>query len=34
MSKRDDQISLVDMLNHAKEAVDLLGGASLDDLDR
>ena len=33
MSKRDDQISLVDMLNHAKEAVDLLGGASLDDLE-
>ena len=32
MSKRDDQISLVDMLNHAKEAVDLLGEASLDDL--
>ena len=33
MSKRDDQISLVDMLNHAKEAVDLLGEASLDDLE-
>ena len=33
MSKRDDQISLVDMLNHAKEAVDLLGGANLDDLE-
>lgn len=32
MSKRDDQISLIDMLNHAKEAVDLLGEASLDDL--
>ena len=32
MSRRDDRISLVDMLNHAGEAVALLGEASLDDL--
>ena len=32
MSKRDDRIILVDMLDHAREAFDLLGDASLDDL--
>ena len=32
MSKRDDRISLVDMLIHAREAVDLLGEASADEL--
>ena len=32
MSKRDDRVSLVDMLIHAKEAVDLLGEASADEL--
>ncbi len=32
MSRRDDQISLVDMLNHAREAVALLGEAGPDDL--
>ena len=32
MSRRDDRISLVDMLNHAREAVALLGEAGPDDL--
>ena len=32
MSKRDDGVSLVDMLIHAREAVDLLGEASADEL--
>ena len=32
MSGRDDRASLVDMLNHAEEAVVLLGEASLNDL--
>ena len=32
MSKRDDTVFLVDMLNHAREAVELLGNTSLDDL--
>ena len=32
MSKRDDRVSLVDMLIHAREAVDLLGEASADEL--
>ena len=32
MSKRDDPIALLDMLAHAKEAIDLLGDASLDGL--
>lgn len=32
MSRRDDRVSLVDMLNHAEEAVVLLGEASLSDL--
>ena len=32
MSKRDDRVSLVDMLIHAREAVDLLGEASEDEL--
>lgn len=32
MTKRDDTVFLVDMLNHAREAVELLGDASLDDL--
>ena len=34
MSRRDDAVFLVDMLNHAREAVDLLGKASLDELKR
>lgn len=32
MSRRDETVFLVDMLNHASEAVELLGSASLDDL--
>ena len=32
MSSRDDAVFPVDMLNHAREAVDLLGDASLDEL--
>lgn len=32
MSKRDDRVSLVDMLIHAREAVDLLDEASADEL--
>ena len=32
MSRRDDRISLVDMLNHAREAVALLGEAGPNDL--
>ena len=32
MSRHDDRVSLVDMLNHAEEAVVLLGEASLNDL--
>ncbi|MXY82453.1 MAG: DUF86 domain-containing protein [Gemmatimonadetes bacterium] len=32
MSRRDDRVSLVDMLNHAEEAVVLLGEASLSEL--
>ena len=32
MTRRDDTVFLVDMLNHAQEAVELLGNASLDDL--
>ena len=32
MSRRDDRVSLVDMLLHAREAVALLGGTSLNDL--
>lgn len=32
MSRRDDRVSLVDMLNHAREAVVLLGEASLNDV--
>ena len=32
MSRRHDRISMVDMLNHAREAVDFLGDASPDDL--
>ena len=27
MSRRDDRVFLVDMLNHAREAVELLGNA-------
>ena len=34
MSRRDDRVFLVDMLNHAREAVELLGIASLDKLKR
>ncbi len=30
MTKRDDQVSLVDMLIYAEEAIDMLGDASLD----
>ena len=33
MSKRDDRVSLVDMLVHATEAVDLLGRAGREDLE-
>lgn len=32
MSKRDDSISLNDMLSHASEAIQLLGSASVHDL--
>ena len=32
MSRRDDTVFLVDMLNHASEAVELLGNASSTDL--
>lgn len=32
MSRRDDTVFLVDMLNHAREAVELLGNTRLDDL--
>ena len=32
MSRRDDRVSLVDMLIHAKEAVVLSGETSLNDL--
>ena len=32
MSRRDDAVFLVDMLNHAREAVELLGNASANDL--
>jgi hypothetical protein len=34
MSRRDDRVSLANMLNHAREAVDLLGTASLEELAR
>jgi len=34
MSKRDDRVSLKDMLGHAREAVDLLGDASREELGR
>ncbi len=30
MTKRDDQVSLVDMLIYAEETIDMLGDASLD----
>lgn len=33
MSKRDDRVSLVDMLVHATEAVDLLGRSGREDLE-
>jgi len=32
MSKYDDQVSLKDMLSHAREAVELLGGSSREEL--
>ena len=32
MSKRDDQLTLKDMLSHAREAVELLGDASREEL--
>lgn len=32
MSRRDDQVSLKDMLRHAREAVELLGNASREEL--
>ena len=32
MTRRDDTVFLVDMLNHAREAVELLGNAGPDDL--
>ena len=31
MSKRDDRVSLRDMLNHANEAVELLGDGNRDE---
>ncbi len=34
MSKHDDRVSLKDMLSHASEAVELLGGASREELGR
>ena len=34
MSMRDDRVSLKDMLSHAVEAVELLGGASREELGR
>ncbi|MEE8390665.1 MAG: HepT-like ribonuclease domain-containing protein [Anaerolineae bacterium] len=34
MSKHDDQTSLKDMLSHAREAVELLGSASREELGR
>ena len=34
MSKHDDQMSLKAMLSHAREAVELLGNASREELDR
>ena len=34
MTRRDDVVSLVDMLNHAREAVELLGDVGPDDLER
>ena len=33
MSRRDDRVFLVDMLNHAREAVGLLGNAGLHELE-
>ena len=32
MTRRDDRVFLVDMLNHAREAVELLGNAGSNDL--
>ena len=32
MSRRDDRVSLIDMLNYAAEAVELAEGKSLDDV--
>jgi len=34
MSRRDDQVSLTDMLSYAREAVKLLGDSSREDLAR
>ena len=34
MSRHDDQVSFKDMLSHAREAVDLLGDSSREDLAR
>ncbi len=34
MTQRDDRVSLKDMLHHSREAVALLGDASLEDLGR
>ncbi len=34
MSKHDDRVSFKDMLSHASEAVELLGGASREELGR
>ena len=33
MSRRDNRVFLVDMLNHAREAVELLGNAGLNELE-
>ncbi len=34
MSRHDDEVSLRDMLSHACEAVELLGGSTCEDLER
>jgi uncharacterized protein with HEPN domain len=34
MTLHDDRVSLTDMLNHSREAAELLGGLSLEDLGR
>ena len=34
MTQRDDYVSIKDMLDHSREAIDVLGGLSRDDLGR